>query len=214
MTSLRSGLIRCLALLALAAPVAAQAERYRVDLIVFIDRSAAAGESTQQLQLPDVGRALEPFETVPLRNAGIELLPDEQFGLAQEWQHLKNSRNHQPILRLAWLQRDPPSEKGTAIRLHWGSAFTEVGQLSAQRIYPVDGAVTLLAGRYLHLEAEMVYTQRLEGAEELRSFRLKERRRVRRDELHHLDSPRIGLLARVQRADADKGKAAAPKKKK
>lgn len=200
-----------LALLALAAPVAAQAERYRVDLIVFIDRSGPAGESTQPLQLPDVGRALEPFETTPLRNAGIELLPDEQFGLTQEWQRLKNSRNHQPILRLAWLQKDPPAERATSIRLHWGSPFTDVATLSAQRVYPVDGSVALLAGRYLHLDAELVYTQADAEAGELRSFRLKERRRLRRDELHHLDSPRLGVLLRATRAPEGKdAKPAAP----
>lgn len=208
--------LRCLVMLALAAPLAAHAERYRVDLIVFIDRSAPAGESTQPLVIPDVAKALEPFEATPLRNAGIEILPDEQFGLAEEWRRLKNSKNHQPILRLAWLQKDPPAERGPSIRLHWGGAFTEVTQLGAQRVYPVDGYVALLAGRYLHLDAEMVYTQADSGGG-LRSFRLDERRRLRRDELHHLDSPRLGLLLRATRAPEPKdGKpaAAAPVKPK
>jgi hypothetical protein len=201
---------RWLALLALALPFAAHAERYRVDLIVFIDRSGPAGESPQPLQVPDVGRALEPFEAVPLRNAGIELLPDESFGMTEEWSRLRNSKNHQPILRLAWLQKDPPAERGTSIRLHWGTPFTEVATLSAQRVYPVDGSVALLAGRYLHLEAEFVYTQ-ADTSGEMRSFRLKERRRLRRDELNHLDSPRIGVLMRATRAP--EGKDAKPSAK-
>lgn len=200
MNALLSKSLRCLALVALVAPLAAQAERYRVDLIVFIDRSGPAGESTQPLLLPEIAKALEPFETTPLRNAGIELLPDASFGLTEEWKRLKNSRNHQPILRLAWLQKDPPLERGPALRLHWGNAFTEVTQLGAQRVYPVDGSIALLAGRYLHLDAELVHTQ-ADGAGELRSFRLKERRRLRRDELHHLDSPRLGVIARATRAE-------------
>lgn len=190
-----------LALLALLLPLSAQAYRYRVDLIVFVDRSGPAGESTQPLVVPDVARALEPFETTPLRNAGIELLPDESFGLAEEWRRLKNSRNHQPILRLAWLQQDPPAERGPALHLHWGQPFTEIAALSAQRVYPVDGFVRLLAGRYLHLETELVYTQADGDTGELRSFRLKERRRLRRNELHHLDSPRLGILMRATRAE-------------
>lgn len=212
MTSPIAVFVRCLAVLALAAPLAAQAERYRVDAIVFIDRSAPAGESTQPLVLPDVAKALEPFEATPLRNAGIEILPDEQFGLVEEWQRLRNSKNHQPILRLAWLQKDPPAERGPSIRLHWGSAFTEVTQLGAQRVYPVDGSVALLAGRYLHLDADLVHTQ-ADGTGALRSFRLDERRRLRRDELHHLDSPRLGMLVRATRApEAKDGKAVAPAK--
>lgn len=185
--------------LALAAPATALAERYRVDAIVFIDRSAPANESTLALQLPNVVKAYEPYETTQLRAAGIEMLPDEQFGLVDAWNHLRNSKNHQPILRLAWLQKDPPAERGPSIRLHWGNPFTEVSQLKSMLVYPVDGSVTLLAGRFLHLDAELIYTQELNG--ELRSFRLKERRRLRRDELHHLDSPRIGIVARATRAE-------------
>lgn len=195
--------LRCLVLLALLAPGAASAERYRVDLIVFIDRSGPAGESTQPLLVPDVAKSLEPYETTPLRNAGIEILPDEVFGMTEEWQRLKNSRNHQPILRVAWLQQDPPAERGVTLRLHWGNAFTEVSGLSAQRVYPVDGTVALLAGRYLHLDAELVYTQ-ADDSGGMRSFRLDERRRLKRDELHHLDSPRLGILVKATRADAKK----------
>jgi len=210
MNAFSTGLLRCLTLLALAVPFAAHAERYRVDLIVFADRSTPAVESTQPLLLPDVAKSLEPFETTPLRNAGIELLPDASFGLVEEWNRLRNSRNHQPLLRLAWLQKEPPAERGASLRLHWGNAFTEVAQLSAQRVYPVDGTVTLLASRYLHLDAELVYTQ-ADPSGELRSFRLKERRRLKRDELHHLDSPRLGILVRAQRADVKEAKPAAPK---
>ncbi|HUR41187.1 MAG TPA: CsiV family protein [Verrucomicrobiae bacterium] len=193
----------CLTLALLTAPGTVLAERYRVDLIVFIDRSAAAGESTQQLKIPDVTKALEPYEAVPLRNQGIEILPDESFGMTEEWSRLRNSRNHQPILRLAWLQADPPTERGHAIRLHWGNAFTQTAGLNSQRVYPVDGSVALLAGRYLHVDAELVYTQSVEGGE-YRSFVLDERRRVRRDEVHHLDSPRLGVLVRATRADGKK----------
>jgi len=203
------GLLRGLLLLALFAPAPAMAERYRVDLIVFIDRSAPAGESTQPLQLPDVARALEPYEATPLRNAGIEILPDEQFGLTEEWSRLRNSKNHQPILRVAWLQKDPPAERGASLRLHWGNTFTDVSRQGSRLVYPVDGSVALLAGRYLHLDAELVHTQS-DASGALRSFRLKERRRLRRDELHHLDSPRIGILARAQRADVKETGPAAP----
>ena len=50
--SSRSAVFSALALLAALAPPTALAERYRVDLILFADRSAAAGESTLPLTLP------------------------------------------------------------------------------------------------------------------------------------------------------------------
>jgi len=197
-----------------ALPAVARAERYRVDLIVFADRSAAAGESTQPLLLPEPGKTLEPWETAPLRNAGIEILPDEAFGLTEQWNRLRNSRNHTPLIRLAWLQKDPPKERTIALRLKHGTPVTGMTSTGSAEVYPVDGWVALLAGSYLHLDASFVHTQALpEG--DLRSFRLRERRRLKRGELNHLDSPRIGVLVRAQRAPeaaATPPPAKAPKK--
>lgn len=189
-----------LALLAVLLSSSAAAERYRVDLILFADRSAAAGESAQSLMLPEPGKTLEPWESVPLRNAGIEILPDEQFGLTEQWNRLRNSKNHQPLVRVAWLQKDPPAERGVALRLRHGSPVTGMTAGGSTEVYPVDGWVALLAGRYLHIDANFVHTQALEDGE-LHSFRLRERRRLKRDELNHLDSPRLGVLVRAQRAD-------------
>lgn len=189
-----------LALLAALLPFSASAERYRVDLILFADRSAAAGESSQPLMLPEPGKTLEPWESVPLRNAGIEILPDEQFGMNEQWNRLRNSKNHQPLVRVAWIQKDPPAERGVALRLRHGSPLTGMTAGGSTEVYPVDGWIALLAGRYLHVDASFVHTQALEDGE-LRSFRLRERRRLKRDELNHLDSPRLGVLVRAQRAD-------------
>ena len=98
-----------------------------------------------------------------------------------------------------------------SLHLHVGEPFTRMMQSGSSGIYPVDGSVALLAGRFLHVDAEMIQTQEISG--ELRSFRLKERRRVKRDELHHLDSPRLGMLVRVQRVDEKGAARPVPKKR-
>jgi hypothetical protein len=189
-----------LLLLAAVMPSPAAAERYRVDLIVFADRSVATDESSHPAQLPEAARAFEPWEVVPLRNAGIEVLEDELFGLADAWTRLRNSRNHEPLARIAWLQKDPPAERGIAIRLRHGKPMVAMTATGSSEVYPVDGWVALLAGRYLHLDANFVTTEAA-GDGELRSYRLRERRRLRRDEVHHLDSPRLGVIVRAQKAD-------------
>ena len=96
-------LLRFALLLAALAPGPALAERYRVDLILFADRSAPGNESPQPVRQPDTVRSFEPWEVVPLRNAGIEVLEDELFGLMNEWKRLSNSRNHEPLVRIAWI---------------------------------------------------------------------------------------------------------------
>lgn len=203
--------LRAAALVALLAPATALAERYRVDVILFADRSVNPRESAQPVELPQAARAFESWEVVPLRNAGIEVLEDELFGLMEEWNRLANSQAHEPLVRIAWLQKDPPAERGVALRLRQGKAMEAMTATGSSEIFPVDGWIALLAGRYLHLDASFVFTEAAENGE-LRSYRLRERRRLRRDELHHLDSPRLGLLVRAQKADAPATPATPPKK--
>ena len=195
--------MRTAALLALCAlPFAAHAaeQRYRVDLIVFLDRNSAAGELPQPATPPDTSKALEPLDAARLRDAGIEIVPDENFGLEAEWKKLKNSRRLEPLLRLAWIQKDPPVDKGPALHVRWGAPLAANNTAGTTLVYPVDGTVSLLLARYLHLDAELAYTQpNPDGT--LASYWLTEKRRMKRDELHHLDSPRLGVLARVEKAD-------------
>lgn len=173
-------------LLSLALP--AHAETYRMDLIVFVDRYAAT-ESGTPMQLPDLAGAILPDNPAALQAAGIHLLPDAAFGLQSEWQRLRNSKRFEPVVRLAWTQPDPPSASGPALRVRWGTP-------NASGTTPIDGRVMLLlVNRYLTLDADLLY-----GSGNS-SWRLDERRRMRRDELHHLDSARLGILARVTKAD-------------
>lgn len=174
-------------LLFLSCAVPASAETYRMDLIVFLDRYAPA-EAGVASPVPDLAGAIAPDNAPALQAAGISLLPDSAFALQSEWQRLRNSKRFQPLVKLAWTQRDPPDANGPALRLRWGDAGTGTT--------PVDGRVMLLiVNRYLTLDTDLVYSAGT-GA-----WRLDTRRRMRRDELHHLDSARLGILARVSKAD-------------
>ncbi|MGH8540927.1 MAG: CsiV family protein [Stenotrophobium sp.] len=177
--------------LTLALPVAAWAESYRVDLIVFLDKGGTAGELGRTPAAPDLTRAIALTDTSALRAAGITLLPESDFALNPEWQHLKFAKRYEPVIRLSWIQKDPPADRGPALHLQWGGTDGAV--------IPLDGTVSLTASHYLHLDANLVYT--LTTAEGTRvSYRLRENRLMRRDELHHLDSPKIGILAKVTKA--------------
>lgn len=68
------------------------------------------------------------------------------------------------------------------------------------------GTLTLFRGRYLHMDADLGYrlryyqpsrTDRRTAAPETPVYVLKQRRRMRSDELHYLDHPAIGLLIKV-----------------
>lgn len=184
----------------MALPLRAQAESYRVDLIVFRFLGPAE-ESGSDPASPKLTGAIDAGNAQALSTAGITLLADEQFGLTDEWARLKSSGQFRPLLRLAWTQAQPPAERGPSIRIKTGASFTvtDPDSIASRSINEIDGSVALLLGRFLHLDTDLVYTQVDDAG--ARSWRLDERRRLRRDELNHLDSPRLGVLVRVIKAD-------------
>lgn len=177
---------------------AAQAEVWRVDLILF-RYLGAAEERGQTPRAPNLGGALELGNVAQLRAAGITVLPDSQFGLLDHWNHLKGSPQYKPLMKLAWTQADPPSERGPRLHLSGGAklAVSEGNGIGVRELMEFDGSVGLNLSRYIHLDADFVYTQL---GEEPKSWRLDERRRMRSEDLHHLDSPRLGLVVRVTKA--------------
>lgn len=178
---------RLLLIAATLLPMVAQAETYRVDLIVFVDKSAA-GEQSRYAVLPDMRRAIEPSDSAGLSRAGITLLAPEQSSLASESQRLQNSKRYQVITRLSWAQKNPPEDNAPSLHVRSGDV--------ANGIAPIDGTIALTAGHYLHLDVDMIYTLS-SGDGSRSSYRLRENRKMMRDELHHLDSPKLGILARV-----------------
>lgn len=204
----RSALLLILSLL--SSPL--MAADYQVDLLIYADRDAAqgtAGELPSEPAMPDLARALEVTDDPGLRAVGITMLPTENFALQKQWDHLLNSRRFEPIHKLSWRQRNPPTENGPAIRLAFGPShqindvpmyFGDLpGDREPEYIHQLDGTVTLLLSRYLHLDARLSWTEPGPYGD-LGSYHLRESRRMRSGELHHLDSPRFGLLVRVTKA--------------
>ena len=193
-----SGMLGLIALFPILASAADAT--YRVDMIVFVDLWHSGNEAGIAADSPNLGNAIKPEDVAALRAAGIEILPDEQFGLDSEWKNLRYSKQFKPLMRLAWTQKNPPGERGPAIRVQVGggsggsepnsAVVADAGSASPQ----VQGSVALLLSRYLHLDVDLQYVE--DGT----AWKLDERRRMRRDEVHHLDSPRLGVLAKVSKA--------------
>ncbi|MGH8516107.1 MAG: CsiV family protein [Panacagrimonas sp.] len=183
-------------LFALLAPCA-HAETWRVDLIVF--RFLGGIEEVGRLpQAPNLQDAIELDDASGLSAAGITPLPESEFGLSDQWARLKSSPQFRPLMKLAWTQNDPVPTGGPRLRMHSTAKLKlrdEQG-LGEREFYEIDGTVALHLGRYLHLGADLLLTV---GGEDPQSWRLSEARRMRSDELHHLDSPRLGILVKVSK---------------
>lgn len=182
----------CAALLLALCATTARAETYQVDLIVFTQSGSEAGRPAR---VPDLTRAVDPEATASLRNFGIRVLPEGTGGLETMWHRLANGRRYTPLKRLSWIQTDPPESRGPALHITGGATIdTPTGTLRG-----LDGTVALYAGHYLHLDTDLVWTQRGADGQPV-SWRLKEDRSLRRDELNYLDSPRLGVLVKVSKA--------------
>lgn len=175
--------------LLLAFSAIARAEVYRMDLIVFVDRGPAS-EAPLATTLPNLGGAVALDDPAALQAVGLNLLPEAQFALQNEWQRLRNSRRFQPLARLAWTQRDPPGERGPSLRLRVAGGEQPL----------LDGSIALLiVGRYLTLDTDLVYTTGTDN------WHFVQRRKMRRDELHHVDGGKLGIVARVSKLDGGSG---------
>lgn len=179
-----AALYRTLALCLLLAPLLVRAELYRVEALIFLNPPGA--EAGTAPQGPENPRALALDDSNGLYAAGIQLQADSKSVLSAEWANLRASKNHQPLLRLAWTQSDPPASGGPALRIY---------EPSGDGVGGLEGWLRLSANRYPHLEADLEWVRAVDGLP--LAHRLRERRKLGSAGLHYLDSARLGLLVRV-----------------
>lgn len=187
---------------------------------VELDDPAGLGVAGIRL-LPDAQFGLpEPWQR--MRNARA-FLPIERHSWIQRdlgrnsapHLHLRNNRQLQVLLQPEAVEDEvapePVSEPDTNSFV-FGPERYAAEELVAEEpisLYQLDGTVRLYSRRYLHLALDLRWTQLDDGGAAssgellpesvLRSFRLNETRRMRRNQLHYFDHPRFGVLARVTR---------------
>lgn len=208
----RAGLLSILALLCL--PLPAGAADYAVELLVFSTLHRDDGEERWPLpaQLPATEQSLNIGE------GGTQAL-DGGRSLQAIADSLRRSNAYRPLLHWRW--RQPGWERSQARQLHVqvpaGSALpltqpsALASKLQIQRLRGVsepsapggaglpllDGTVSLARSRFLHLTVDLIYVDPHTGV----PVQLKESRRMRSNELHYLDHPRLGMLVQVTPLD-------------
>lgn len=148
----------------------------------------------------------------------FEVLEPGEFQLTSSWRALDRSSLYRPLLHVAWRQPVMSRETAIPVRLAAGPIQNMRSDadvfdfqlldpaLSDTAIHELDGTGTLMLSRYVHLQFDLVYRERLFPAptgysgSAARLYRLEERRRIRRpDELHYFDHPRLGVIAQLRR---------------
>jgi hypothetical protein len=108
-----------------------------------------------------------------------------------------SGHRYDPVAHLSWLQDNPPDGRGPVIHVTGGNMVdTPTGS-----VHGLDGTVSLHGGFYLHMDADLVWTQhQADGS--IVSWRLDENRRLRLNEIHYLDNAKFGVITRVTRRDS------------
>ncbi len=163
----------------------------------------------------------EHFRQLPPQRQ-FQVLEPAEFQLDGSWRALSRSPLHRPLLHVAWRQPVMSRETAIPVRLPAGpiqNPRTGVElfdfqlldpSMPGQVLHELDGTATLTLSRYIHLEFDLVYRERLfpapadysgdHAGSAARLYRLDERRRIRHpDELHYFDHPRLGVIAQIRR---------------
>lgn len=167
---------------------------------------------------------------VPLRTAaeGIEAVADSQLTLTQIRDRLNRSSLYTPLLHLGWTQETMAFGEVQPILIEAGQIVSRAGDDSSfllfsdrknrTDIHEVDGTVALERSRFLHFRIDLaLHTLRDERTAledqkntidfvptgNYRTYRLIDGRQTRDGELHYFDHPLFGVIARINRIEAD-----------
>jgi hypothetical protein len=217
---------RSIALFCLLLPSLTAAADYRVDLIVTLNRNAPPDVATTHghaVQAPEVRAAIDISDRLGLQRAGIQQLPDAQFGLDSEWRKLRGSRLR-PVLRLAWRLAQRPT--ATAVRFHDAFRYqvqpappASEGSLPGQLAYELhrlDGILLVQQSAGLRVTLDLDYSLPVNAAPadypsastplpvsaaELATLSLHAEKRVNLGQTHFFDHPLLGVLLKVSTAN-------------
>lgn len=196
--------------LSLLAPLNAFAIDYKVEIILFEHVNGGADIRTG-LSFPRTGRAFGLTTDNAAQN-NFTLL-DSGYEMLDAANEIKASGKYRLLQHFMWQQPGLDSSEAKAVRINVGrvstmyipeslqgggkfvraSANPQPGRDREIRTTEVNGTLKVRLGRFLHLETHLVYTD----AERQTSFNLYQSRRMRSRELHYVDNPRFGLLARI-----------------
>jgi len=169
---------------------------YDVELLIFRDLSdratpeqwsVEAAGAGQRLSIPDEdGYSPEVIEA-PLPSAPtttFPALPASKMKLTAIEESLRRNGAYQPLAHVGWTQ--PGFARDSAKYLSLNSLVSSASGL--------QGQIALTRGRYLHLTLDLVLDAAAPG-EAPQRFVLRQTRRMRSNERHYIDSPKIGVIA-------------------
>jgi hypothetical protein len=170
----------------------AAAERlYDVEVIIFTN--PAGGNDGEQMSTP-AANAVRPSGVFP--EGRFTELSTQFYTLDNIRGGLAAAPGYSVLFHRAWRQLAYDRSSAIDYPVH---SFADNGRDS------VEGTVTLIVERYLHLDLDLLLMKAgssrpvlySDGPGSVPAYRLSEKRRVRSSELHYFDHPQFGVIARI-----------------
>jgi len=125
-----------------------------------------------------------------LQDRAFRFEPGNTLLLTPEDGRLQRSNLYRVVFHRAWVQPVPDRDQLRPMLIQAGERIGTG--------WRIEGFLGVTRGRYLHLDTRLWYTPNPSpDAEDPGYMELREQRRMRSGELHYLDHPKFGVLARV-----------------
>lgn len=101
---------------------------------------------------------------------------------------LEQDGRYRVLTHLHWIQTVDPKSIAKAVRV------------TSANPNELDGSIRFYMSRHLHLDVNLLFREAVAGASSdprTQEYRLSEQRKVKTQETHYFDHPRLGVLARV-----------------
>jgi hypothetical protein len=158
--------------------------------------------------LLDLMALMSQFE-LQLEEQSYRWLPAAQMLMLRDARLIDRRGGNHVLLHGRWLQPVPARDRPEPIFIQTGSKLTER--------YQLEGAIAITLGRFLHFQAQLSYREpgmgqrpiylpaRANGSSEIAalpdrlpgSMVLNQSRRMRSNEIHYLDHPKLGVIVRI-----------------
>lgn len=175
---------------------------YQVEVIVFSQNAQNTERFEQtrsELELPANMAFLSRLEySLPslLQDpvAYARVTPEDML-LNNTYYKLQRSSNYQPLLHVSWIQPAQSNQINRGVHL---------GAKDHSGVEILDGIVKIQRGHYLHLILDMEYKpDQISSANGMQFsdpviYQLKEKRRLRLNDVHYLDHPKFGIIVIIK----------------
>jgi hypothetical protein len=170
--------------------IKADKDTYQVEVIVFenmLDAGAKSEIFAHHEPLPEIDKATL-LDEEDANNPLFSLLSESKMRLLPETKKLSRQPAYRLLLHTAWLQK---REVSKLIRIE--------NQPQSQDSPHIDGTINVTQGRhYYNLSVHLSFTPKLGFLEKSpKPFILKQKRRVKSDEISYLDHPKFGVLVLI-----------------